>query len=96
MAQGGTAGIHDEPSRQRYELDTPDGPAVAAYEREGDRLILTHTVVPPGQEGQGTATRLIAGVFADARAKGLKIVPVCSFVSAYLQRHPEQQDLTAE
>ena len=90
------ATVRDDPARSRYELATPDGPAVAAYEREADRLILTHTVVPSSQEGRGVATRLIAGVLADARARGLRIVPVCPFVSAYLQRHPGERDLVAE
>lgn len=87
--------VRDAAERHRYELATPDGPAIAAYEREGDRLLLTHTVVPSSQEGRGIGSRLIAGVFADARARGLAIVPLCPFVSAYLQRHPEQQDLVA-
>ena len=88
--------VRDDPSRHRYELNTPEGPAIAAYEREGDRLVLTHTVVPPAQEGQGVATRLIAGVFADARSRGLTIVPQCPFVSTYLQRHPDERDLLAD
>lgn len=27
------------------------------------------------------------------RSEGLKIVPTCQFVSAYLRRHPEYQEL---
>ncbi len=99
MAQddaGEMTAVRDVPARQRYELATPDGPAVAAYERDGDRLVLTHTAVPSAQEGRGVATRLIAGVLADARARGLRIVPACPFVSAYLARHPAERDLVAE
>jgi hypothetical protein len=29
------------------------------------------------------------------RGEGLKIMPVCQFVSAYLRRHPEYQELVA-
>jgi uncharacterized protein len=36
---------------------------------------------------------LVAWALADIRANGLKIVPLCPFVSAYLQRHPEYADL---
>ena len=89
------ATVRDDPARSRYELATADGSAVAAYEREGNRLILTHTAVPSSQEGRGIATRLIAGVLADARARGLRIVPQCPFVAAYLQRHPDYRDLVA-
>jgi hypothetical protein len=98
MTHDGAAGtaVRDDPARSRYELATPDGAAIAAYEREGDRLVLTHTVVPPGQEGKGVATRLMAGVFADARARDLRIVPICPFVGTYLARHPENRDLVAK
>lgn len=88
--------VRDDPARRRYEVATPDGPAVAAYERQDDTLILTHTAVPPAQEGHGVASRLIAGVLADVRARGLRIVPACPFVAAYLDRHPGERDLVAE
>jgi predicted GNAT family acetyltransferase len=87
--------VRNDPSRQRYELDTPDGPAIAAYEQQEGVLVLNHTVVPPKQEGRGVGSRLIAGVLADARRRGLTIVPSCPFVAAYIQRHPEERDLVA-
>ncbi|WP_374942770.1 GNAT family N-acetyltransferase [Sphingomonas sp.] len=90
------AEVRDVASRQRYELATPDGPAIAAYERRGDILVLTHTAVPPAQEGHGVASRLIAAVLADVRARDLRIVPSCPFVAAYLDRHPGERDLVAE
>jgi hypothetical protein len=31
----------------------------------------------------------------DLRARGLKLVPLCPFVRAYLRRHPDQADLVA-
>jgi predicted GNAT family acetyltransferase len=36
------------------------------------------------------------GALADLRGRGLKIVPICPFVRAYLQRHPEYGDLVVE
>ena len=88
--------VRDVPERHRYELATPDGPAIAAYERVEDRLILSHTVVPSTQEGQGLASRLIAGVLSDVRAQGLRIVPSCPFVATYVAKHPEERDLVAD
>jgi GCN5-related N-acetyl-transferase len=35
----------------------------------------------------------ISVALADLRARGLKLVPVCRFVRAYLRRHPDQADL---
>ncbi len=42
------------------------------------------------------ASRLISGALAQVRARGLKVRPVCIFVRAYIERHPEWQDLLAE
>jgi hypothetical protein len=95
-ARDTNSAVRDDPARQRYELRTPDGPAIAAYERDGDILVLNHTTVPPAQEGRGVASRLIAGALADVRSRGLRIVPACAFVAAYLERHPVHRDLVAE
>jgi len=43
-------------------------------------------------EGKGFASRLVGAALADARARGFKIVPACSFVVAYVRRHPEHGD----
>jgi predicted GNAT family acetyltransferase len=56
-------------------------------------ITLTHTEVPPTLRGQGIASRLTRGVLEAARAQGLKVVPRCSFVAAFMGRHPEFNDL---
>lgn len=87
--------VTDNPAQARFELATEGGTAIAAYEREDGVVTFTHTEVPPEAEGQGVGGRLIAGALAQVRAEGLKIVPQCSFVRAYVGRHPETQDLLA-
>jgi uncharacterized protein len=57
--------------------------------------VLRHTEVAPSEEGQGLGGRLVAGALADIRTRGLRVVPVCMFVAAYIKRHPEQRDLVA-
>ena len=52
-----------------------------------------HTEVPAALRGQGIASRLTRGVLETARAQGLKVVPRCSFVAAFMSRHPEFNDL---
>jgi predicted GNAT family acetyltransferase len=37
----------------------------------------------------------VRGALEQARAQNLKVVPRCSFVAAYLARHPEFTDLLA-
>ena len=85
--------VTDNRRERRYELPTDAGPAIAAYQLAGDTITFTHTVVPEAAEGHGIGSKLIAGALADARAHGLKVVPQCPFVAAYLDRHPEAAEL---
>ena len=76
----------------RYEMKTDHGLAIAVYRQQGDSLIFTHTEVPPADEGKGHASTLVKDALDDTRRRGLKIVPACSFVVAYVRRHPEYLD----
>ncbi len=83
---------HDE-AAQRFETRTPAGVAECHYRRHGPLLVLHHTEVPPALRGQGVAGELVAAALAWARAQGLQVRPTCSYVAAYMRRHPETQDL---
>lgn len=87
--------VHNNRAEARYELEVDGEAAIAAYHPRGGAIAFTHTQVPPTLEGRGIASRLIKGALADVRAQGLKVVPLCSFVAAYIERHPEEQDLLA-
>jgi predicted GNAT family acetyltransferase len=76
----------------RYELETEHGLAVAVYRRQADRLIFTHTEVPPADEGKGVGSRLVKEALDDALHRGFTIVPACSFVVDFVRRHPEYAD----
>ena len=79
---------HNE-AAARYELDTAHGQAIAVYRQQGDSRVFTHTEVPPADEGKGIAAALVRAALDDTRARGFKIVPACSFVVAFVRRHPE-------
>jgi len=81
--------VRHNPAQSRYELDTEHGTAVAIYRQQGDRAIFTHTEVPPADEGKGIGSQLVRAALDDTRRRGLKIVPACSFVAAFMRRHPE-------
>jgi uncharacterized protein len=79
----------------RFEVALDGGLAVCVYRRQGDRLLATHTEVPQALEGRGIAAAMVKAFLDWARAEGLKVTPLCSYVVTYLQRHPENQDLVA-
>ncbi len=79
---------HNE-AASRYELDTPHGLAIAVYREQAGSRVFTHTEVPPADEGHGFGAELVRAALDDTKARGLKIVPACSFVAAYVRRHPE-------
>ena len=86
--------VHDNRERSRYEL-LVDGEVAAfvQYTIRGGRLLLVHTEVDEARAGKGLASELIAGVLDDVRVRGIPMVPICSFVDKFIQRHPEYDDL---
>ena len=86
---------HNAPERHRYELETDGETAFAEYKDHGQIRTFTHTLVPKPLEGRGIASRLIGFALADVRAKGMKLIPQCPFVRAYIEKHPEWRDLLA-
>jgi len=51
--------------------------------------------VPRVLEGRGIGSKLVRATLDQVRSEGLKVVPRCSFVRAYMERHPEYADLLA-
>ena len=85
--------IRDNTADHRFELDADGGTAVMYYRLEPGMITLMHTEVPPALGGHGLGSALVRGVLDIARARGLKVVPKCPFVAAYMGRHPEYNDL---
>ena len=85
--------VRDNIERQRFELDADGHVAFSNYSRTGNVLTIHHTEVPKELEGHGVGSTLIRGVLDIARAQGLKVVPICPFAKAYIERHPEYADL---
>lgn len=87
--------IRHRPEASRFEAAFDAGLAVCAYRRQDDLLLVTHTEVPPALEGRGIAAALVRATLDWARAEGLRVRPLCSYVAVYMRRHPQTQDLLA-
>lgn len=88
--------VKDNAALSRYELDVGGEIAVAVYQMRDGQRVFTHTEVPKSLSGQGVGSALARGALDDARARGMTVVPLCSFIAGYIKRHPEYQDLVAE
>ena len=86
--------VLDNSERHRFEIDLGDGQfAFAEYTLPAGKIMFTHTEVPESHEGRGIGTALIEAGLAAARERGLKVIPICPFFAAYMQKHAEVQDL---
>lgn len=83
-------------SRGRYFIDTPAGEAELTYALDDKRrMIINHTYVPIAARGGKVALRLVERAVADAKARGLKITPLCSYVARVFERRAEWASLRA-
>jgi hypothetical protein len=85
--------VRNNKALHRFELDAGSHTAVAHYELADGVITFTHTEVPPELGGRGIGSRLVRGALEAVRAEGLKIVAKCPFVAAYMDKHPEFNEL---
>lgn len=67
---------------------------LADYVDRDGRRIFPHTEVNPAFRGRGLATILVAEALRATTEAGLRIVPECSMVADYIDKHPEFADVT--
>jgi predicted GNAT family acetyltransferase len=77
----------------RFELAVDGSTAFLEYRLDGTKLVLTHAEVPEAFEGRGVGSKLVKLTLQYARDEGLSVLPDCSFVRSYFERHPEERDV---
>ena len=86
--------VRDVPEESRYEIRDGDRVlGLAAYQRRGDTTVFTHTEVDPDAGQDGVGSRLVRAALDDVRSKGGSVVPQCSFVRGWIERHQDYADL---
>jgi uncharacterized protein len=91
------ARVRNDVADHRYVIDE-DG-EVAGFVMYRDRpglIAFVHTEIDPRFEGRGLGGALVSSALDDARGRELVVLPFCPFVNAYIQRHPEYQDLVPD
>ena len=88
--------IQHNPAAMRFEAIVDGMLCRADYRMHGDTMMLVHTEVPRQLEGKGIASALVKAAFKHAADNGMDVLPVCSYVRAWVQRHPEIEPLLAD
>lgn len=88
--------VRDNTTLSRFELNAGGVTAFMNYQLAGNVISLDHTETPVEARGRGIASQLVGQVLQIVRARGLKIIPRCPFVRAYVSKHPEFRDLVVQ
>lgn len=85
--------IINNKAHHRYELEVEGHLATEHYKLDGDVITFEHTEVPKELGGKGVGSKLVQGALDQVRAAGLKLIPQCPFVKAWIEKHPDYQDV---
>ena len=85
--------IIDNKADHRFELEVEGHLATEHYKRDGNVITFEHTDVPKELGGKGVGSKLVQGALDQVRTAGLKVIPQCPFVKAFIDKHPDYQDL---
>ena len=81
--------VVDNRAAHRFEAAIGDKIALAEYRTVDDVITFTHTEVPAEFQGQGLGGELVRGALEQVKARGLKVVAQCPFVSDYIDNNPQ-------
>jgi len=88
-----TLPIRNNAERRRFEVEIDGLISDLSYFVADGRAVFVHTAVPAALEGRGIAGALTRHALNWARNEGLRVVPRCPYVRAYLNRHHEWDDI---
>ncbi|HEV8312171.1 MAG TPA: GNAT family N-acetyltransferase [Burkholderiaceae bacterium] len=87
--------VEHNAAQSRFEAHVNGLLCVADYALRRNVMVMTHTGVPYALRGHGVAAALVQSALDHARTQGWRVDPQCSYVAAYMRRHPQTHDLLA-
>lgn len=86
--------LEETRSGGRYLAEVDGHYAEMTYSRASPELIIIdHTGVPDALRGRGVGQALALHVVEAARKGGWKVIPLCPFFKAQVERHPDWRDI---
>ncbi len=87
--------VRHNTAEHRFEAEFEGKLSVADYVLREGEMTMTHTYTPPEIRGRGIAEKLVRAALEHAREQRWRVVPACSYVDRFIQRHPEFQSLVS-
>ncbi|MGV3539329.1 MAG: GNAT family N-acetyltransferase [Rufibacter sp.] len=88
--------ISNNEAQKRFETTVDGHLAVVEYRLMPGIITVLHTKVPEALGGRGIAAALTKHVLEHVENQHLELVPLCPYMKAYLQKHPEYQHLVKQ
>jgi uncharacterized protein len=85
--------IENNRGSSRFEVMANGKLAWLDYRVEPGTIFLLYVEVPAEEEGRGIGSSLAVAALEFARDQGLKVVPQCPFIAAYMRKHPDLHGL---
>lgn len=88
--------VTHNPAENRFETWIDGELSKLDYMEDGDTIVMMHVGVNPAHRGHGVAGVVTQTALEYAKEKSLRVIPMCSYVGAYIRRHPEYIELTKQ
>jgi predicted GNAT family acetyltransferase len=85
--------VSNNETASRFEVAEDGYVAFLSYTLRPDVIMLNQTEVPRELGGRGIANELAKAALEHARAKDLRVIPMCPFVARFIERNPEYKPL---
>jgi hypothetical protein len=93
MAEANDVDVRRNEAEEQFEVALGSDRAVLTYAEQNGKLYVLHTEVPEAMEGHGIGSALVRAAMDHAREKGVKVVPMCPFARAWLNRHHDYDEM---
>lgn len=87
--------VTDNSALNRFEMAVDGHIAFVVYRRQPPSIELLHAEVPAQLEGRGAGSQLVRATLDALRPEGLKVVPRCPFIAAFIAKNPAYADMLA-
>lgn len=83
----------DNAAQGRFELTEGGQIAYANYRIADGRMLIPYVEAAVPLRGTGAADRLMERIAGEARARRLKVVPLCGYAANWFRRHKQHHEL---